>query len=185
MASSLPDRLPFRFIDQQELRQPKGSSLRKAVRSHARRDAALKRQQRNKCLVRTQENPRKLLGKENVQGLSPLRPNTTWAQGGIAGSGGSTRDRELEPPKLLSHSENLPAYCQLPAAGLVLKSLAAPNECPAYTYLVAPSVRSTLLKASWRQDPFDAYAVLKSPRVSLLLSYCKFPPSEASFSDLK
>ncbi|KAF8862106.1 hypothetical protein BDZ45DRAFT_224687 [Acephala macrosclerotiorum] len=38
-----PSGLPLRFIDQQELRQPSGSDLRKVVRSHARRDVDLKR----------------------------------------------------------------------------------------------------------------------------------------------
>ncbi|CZR60125.1 uncharacterized protein PAC_10020 [Phialocephala subalpina] len=57
-----PSGLPLRFIDQQELRQPSGSDLRKVVRSHARRDVDLKRRHIRDTLKA--RSPRPLLVKK-------------------------------------------------------------------------------------------------------------------------
>lgn len=64
-----PSGLPLTFIDQQELRQPSGSDLRKVVRSHARRDVDLKRRRIRDTLKA--RSPRPLLVKKSEEGQLP------------------------------------------------------------------------------------------------------------------
>lgn len=66
----VPKGLPLCFIDEQELRQPSNTQLRRIIRSHARRDTDLKRKQLNAALKSTLETPRTILGKAKLS-LSP------------------------------------------------------------------------------------------------------------------
>jgi hypothetical protein len=99
-----PDRLPYQFIDQQELQQPNGSSLRNTVRSHARRDADLRRQHHNNSLIRSLEHPRRLLGKEPARGNNLPSSNTTSTPGVGAQRRGSSQRRGSESDSLYSRS---------------------------------------------------------------------------------
>lgn len=92
-----PDRLPFQFIDQQELQQSNGSKLRKAVRSHARRDADLRCQQHNNSLTRTLDHPRGLLGKEPARGNLSSASSTTWAPGAVLQHRGDSQRKQSKP----------------------------------------------------------------------------------------
>ncbi|KAH7310051.1 hypothetical protein BKA65DRAFT_169296 [Rhexocercosporidium sp. MPI-PUGE-AT-0058] len=77
----VPKGLPLCFIDEQELRQPSNTKLRRVIRSHARRDTDLKRKQLKAALKNNLETPRSILGKltqtPQVTGRPKLLPPRT------------------------------------------------------------------------------------------------------------
>lgn len=79
--------LPLCFIDEQELRQPSNTKLRRVIRSHARRDTDLKRKQLNAALKSNLETPRSILGKLTPASLATERPKLPRAKTGGSGSG--------------------------------------------------------------------------------------------------
>ncbi|KAL5319389.1 hypothetical protein ACEPPN_012440 [Leptodophora sp. 'Broadleaf-Isolate-01'] len=76
----VPKGLPLCFIDEQELRQPSNTKLRRVIRSHARRDTDLKRKQLNAALKSNLETPRTILGKLTPATLDTGRPKLLTAR---------------------------------------------------------------------------------------------------------
>lgn len=79
--------LPLCFIDEQELRQPSNTKLRRVIRSHARRDTDLKRKQLNAALKSNLETPRSILGKLTPASLAAERPKLSRAKTESSGLG--------------------------------------------------------------------------------------------------
>ncbi|KAG4427595.1 hypothetical protein IFR05_016923 [Cadophora sp. M221] len=80
MPMPVPKGLPLCFIDEQELRQPSNTKLRRVIRSHARRDTDLKRKQLNAALKSNLETPRSILGKSTPTPLDTGRPKLLTAR---------------------------------------------------------------------------------------------------------
>ncbi|PVH79840.1 hypothetical protein DL98DRAFT_572311 [Cadophora sp. DSE1049] len=79
--------LPLCFIDEQELRQPSNTKLRRVIRSHARRDTDLKRKQLNAALKSNLDTPRSILGKLTPAPQASERPKLANSKTGRSGSG--------------------------------------------------------------------------------------------------
>ncbi|KAL2067752.1 hypothetical protein VTL71DRAFT_15848 [Oculimacula yallundae] len=76
----IPRGLPLCFIDEQELRQPSNTKLRRVIRSHARRDTDLKRKQLNAALKSNLETPRPIVGRTTQPRQDAGRPKLLTAR---------------------------------------------------------------------------------------------------------